>query len=194
MKTSVVALLVIGLTASTLSAQAVYTPPETPAATEPAAPAPAAQETQAPAAQETQAPAAQETQTPAIQEAPAPVAAVRTVQVELQRISKLLYGKDFKAAKKELTLLNREFRNDPDINNLLGFTNRKLKLYTSSAFFYRTALKLNPNHLDALAYQGELFIVTKKMPLAKKNLAKLKTLCGVSCSQYQELKSAIAKA
>lgn len=178
MKTSVVALLVIGLTASTLSAQAVYTPPETPAATEPAAPAPAAQETQ----------------TPAIQEAPAPVAAVRTVQVELQRISKLLYGKDFKAAKKELTLLNREFRNDPDINNLLGFTNRKLKLYTSSAFFYRTALKLNPNHLDALAYQGELFIVTKKMPLAKKNLAKLKTLCGVSCSQYQELKSAIAKA
>lgn len=105
----------------------------------------------------------------------------------------MIYAKDYRKAQLDLRSLNREFRNDADINNLLGFTNRKLKLFSSSAYFYRVALKLEPNHLDALAYQGELFIATKKVPLAKRNLAKLKTLCGVQCSQYKDLRKAIGR-
>jgi hypothetical protein len=42
-----------------------------------------------------------------------------------------------------------------------------------------------------LEYQGELFLLTKKVANAKKNLAKLKSLCGTSCEEYLDLKKAI---
>ncbi len=54
-----------------------------------------------------------------------------------------------------------------------------------------TITKINPNHLGALEYQGELFLQTKKVSSAKKNLAKLKKLCGENCEEYLDLKQAI---
>jgi hypothetical protein len=54
-------------------------------------------------------------------------------------------------------------------------------------------LRINPNHLGALEYQGELFLQTKKVSAAKKNLAKLKQLCGVNCEEYLDLKKAIGR-
>ena len=69
---------------------------------------------------------------------------------------------DFKTARAALIEVNKEFPNDADVNNLLGFTSRKLKMYSSSATYYAKALSINPKHLGALEYQGELFIVLKK--------------------------------
>jgi hypothetical protein len=59
--------------------------------------------------------------------------------------------------------------------------------------YYSKALRIDPNHLGALEYQGELFVETKKIPSAKKNLAKLKSLCGATCEEYLDLKKAIGK-
>jgi tetratricopeptide (TPR) repeat protein len=98
---------------------------------------------------------------------------------------------DFKSARTALLRLDKEFTNNADINNLLGFSSRKLKDYRSSATYYSKALRINPNHLGALEYQGELFITTKKISDAKKNLQKLKNLCGVNCEEYKDLKKAI---
>lgn len=132
------------------------------------------------------APVATPRSTPSTSAAP-----VKSVATELTKVNSMISKNDFKAARAALLLLDKEFANNADINNLLGFSSRKLKDYRSSATYYTKALRINPNHLGALEYQGELFITTKKVADAKKNLQKLKTLCGVNCEEYKDLKKAI---
>jgi tetratricopeptide (TPR) repeat protein len=133
--------------------------------------------------------------TPAPSKAPTststPAKPVVTVQTELTRINPMLSSNDFKKARTELIKIDKAFPNNADVNNLLGYTSRKLKSYRASASYYTKALQINPNHLGALEYQGELFVTTKKIASAKSNLAKLLTLCGVNCSEYKDLKKAI---
>ena len=111
----------------------------------------------------------------------------------LNEADSLLKQKNFSAAFSLLTQADSAYPNNADINNLLGFSSRNLRQYSQSAKYYQKALKINPNHLGALEYQGELFIQTKKIAAAKKNLAKLKQLCGTNCPEYQDLKKAIGK-
>lgn len=114
-----------------------------------------------------------------------------TVQSELSRINILLGAKNYKMARAELQKIDKFFRNNADVNNLLGYSSRKLKMYGSSASYYTKALKINSSHLGALEYQGELFVTTNKIAAAKKNLQKLQELCGVDCVEYKDLKAAI---
>jgi predicted Zn-dependent protease len=117
----------------------------------------------------------------------------RSLSTQLDAVTKLLDEKSFTRALSELKLLDKEFPNNADINNLLGFASRNLMQYRQSATYYTKALRINPNHLGAIEYQGELFIKTKKVAAAKRNLAKLKRLCGVNCPEYLDLKQAIGK-
>jgi Flp pilus assembly protein TadD len=109
----------------------------------------------------------------------------------LAAIRALIAKKDFSAALAALKIADQSFPNNADINNLLGYSARNLKQYKPAATYYTKALKINPNHLGALEYQGELFMLTKKSAQAKNNLAKLKTLCGINCEEYLDLKKAI---
>lgn len=122
---------------------------------------------------------------------PMPSEASKSVESELSRISAMVYKKEFRNARAQLILVDQEFPNNADVNNLLGFTSRKLKQYAASASYYTKALRIEPQHLDALEYQGELFVMTKKIAMAKRNLVKLEKLCGVDCSQYKDLKKVI---
>ena len=116
---------------------------------------------------------------------------IKTVATELTRVNTMLAKNDFKAARSALLLLDKEFANNADVNNLLGYSSRKLKDYKASATYYTKALRINPNHLGALEYQGELFVTTNKISSAKKNLKALERLCGLNCPEYKDLKKAI---
>jgi Flp pilus assembly protein TadD len=122
---------------------------------------------------------------------PAPSVAAKNVTTELTKIRTLIAVKNFSAALTSLQAADKTFPNNADINNLLGYSARNLKQYKPAATYYVKALKIDPNHLGALEYQGELFMLTKKTSDAKKNLAKLKSLCGVNCEEYLDLKKAI---
>jgi len=122
---------------------------------------------------------------------PAPSVAAKNVTTELTKIRTLIAAKNFSAALSALKVADKDFPNNADINNLLGYSARNLKQYKPAATYYAKALKIDPKHLGALEYQGELFMLTKKTSDAKKNLAKLKSLCGVSCEEYLDLKKAI---
>ena len=141
------------------------------------------------------APVATPTPTPTpTQAAPTPTpAAAKSVNSELAKVTTLLNANNFKQALADLKIIDSEFKNNADVNNLLGYSSRKLKQYKPAATYYEKALKLNPNHLGALEYQGELFVLTNKVPAAKKNLAKLEKLCGLKCGEYLDLKKAIGK-
>ena len=126
--------------------------------------------------------------------APTPTpAAVKTVNDELAKVTVLLNAKNFKQALADLKVIDSEFKDNADVNNLLGYSSRKLKQYKPADTYYKKALKINPNHLGALEYQGELFVLTNKVSAAKKNLAKLEKLCGLECGEYLDLKKAIGK-
>jgi tetratricopeptide (TPR) repeat protein len=126
--------------------------------------------------------------------APTPTpAAVKTVNAELAKVTTLLNANNFKQALSDLKVIDSEFKNNADVNNLLGYSSRKLKQYKPAATYYEKALKINPNHLGALEYQGELFVLTNKVSAAKKNLVKLEKLCGLKCGEYLDLKKAIGK-
>ena len=128
------------------------------------------------------------------QAAPTPTpAAAKNVNSELAKVTTLLNANNFKQALADLKIIDTEFKNNADVNNLLGYSSRKLKQYKPAATYYEKALKLNPNHLGALEYQGELFVLTNKVSAAKKNLVKLEKLCGLKCSEYLDLKKAIGK-
>ena len=140
----------------------------------------------------TPAPVVSATPTPArTTPTPAPSVAAKNVTTELTKIRTLIAAKNFSAALSALKVADKDFPNNADINNLLGYSARNLKQYKPAATYYVKALKIEPNHLGALEYQGELFMLTKKTSDAKKNLAKLKSLCGVSCEEYLDLKKAI---
>jgi len=126
--------------------------------------------------------------------APTPTpAAVKTVNDELAKVTVLLNAMNFKQALADLKVIDSEFKNNADVNNLLGYSSRKLKQYKPAARYYEKALRIDPNHLGAIEYQGELFVLTNKVSAAKRNLAKLEKLCGLKCGEYLDLKKAIGK-
>jgi Flp pilus assembly protein TadD len=145
-------------------------------------PAPTPAATPTPTAKyEVATPAATPTQTPA----------TKNLSTDLTAIRGLIASKNFSAALTSLKIADRNYPNNADINNLLGYSARNLKQNKAAATYYTKALRIDPNHLGALEYQGELFVMTKKISAAKSNLAKLKRLCGVNCEEYLELKKAI---
>ena len=134
---------------------------------------------------------AKATPAPVASATPTPSVAAKNLTAELTKIRSLIEAKNFSAALSALQAADKTFPNNADINNLLGYSARNLKQYKPAATYYAKALKIDPKHLGALEYQGELFMLTKKTSEAKKNLAKLKSLCGVSCAEYLDLKKAI---
>jgi tetratricopeptide (TPR) repeat protein len=141
------------------------------------------------------APVATPTPTPTPTQAaqtPTPAAA-KSVNSELAKVTTLLNANNFKQALADLKIIDSEFKNNADVNNLLGYSSRKLKQYKPAASYYEKALRIDPNHLGALEYQGELFVLTNKLSAAKKNLVKLEKLCGLKCGEYLDLKKVIGK-
>ena len=78
-----------------------------------------------------------------------------------------------------------------DLYNLLGFASRKTGDYAKAEVYYVQALRLDPRHLGALEYQGELFVETGRLDQARRNLAILTALCPKGCEELEDLQEAI---
>jgi len=81
---------------------------------------------------------------------------------------------------------------NPDVLNLMGFAKRKLGDQSAALDYYDRALALQPNHIGANEYLGELYLEMKDLAKAKERLAVLQQACG-DCEEYNELKDKIAK-
>lgn len=77
-----------------------------------------------------------------------------------------------------------------DALNQLGYANRKLGNWAAGMEYYLKALKLEPNHLGANEYLGELYLEQKDLASAEGQLAKLKAACG-DCDEFDELEDSI---
>lgn len=77
-----------------------------------------------------------------------------------------------------------------DALNLLGYSYRKSGDAKTALDYYNQALAMEPEHLGANEYLGELYLEMKMPAEAKERLAVLKKACG-SCEEAKELESKI---
>jgi Flp pilus assembly protein TadD len=108
---------------------------------------------------------------------------------------KAIEAKDYKGAVGYLTKAVQEVPKEADAHSMLGFSYRKLGNFDKSMEHYQTALKLDPTHLSAHEYLGELYLDMNQLPNAEKQLAALKKQCPFfgKCEEYDDLKEAIDK-
>jgi tetratricopeptide (TPR) repeat protein len=81
-----------------------------------------------------------------------------------------------------------------DVLNYMGFVSRKLGNFERALAYYDRALALDPNHLGATEYLGELYIQMGDLNRARAQLAQLDALCAYGCAQREELARWIARA
>ncbi len=111
---------------------------------------------------------------------------------ELKSASKMIYKGQYKQA---VHILKEAVDSEPDNAdawNLLGYASRKQGNLEMSADAYNKALSIDPDHKDALEYQGELFLMLGDKAAAQRNLDKLNALCPEGCEQLEQLSMAIA--
>ena len=81
---------------------------------------------------------------------------------------------------------------DTDALNELGYSHRELGHEQRALNYYLQALAIQPEHVGANEYLGELYLEMKQPDKAKERLAVLKNACG-DCDEYEELESAIKR-
>ena len=102
----------------------------------------------------------------------------------------LVDEKKFDDALPVLRQLDQESPNNPDILNLIGFSLRKTGKMDEALAYYTRALALNPTHLGANEYLGELYLETKQPDKARERLAVLRQACG-DCEEFEDLSAQI---
>ena len=81
-----------------------------------------------------------------------------------------------------------------DLHNLYAYSLRKGANPDMDLVFkhYQEALRIDPKHRGAQEYIGEAYLMVNNPSKAKEHLAALDKLCFFGCSEYAELKKAIA--
>lgn len=75
----------------------------------------------------------------------------------------------------------------PDILNYLGFAHRKLGRIEEAKSWYAQALAINPDHLGANEYLGELYVEVGDLDAARRQLARLDRVCVFGCAEREDL-------
>jgi len=101
-------------------------------------------------------------------------------------------AKNYDAAIRVLTQADE--KQSADWHNLLGFSWRLKtppQLQTAEQH-YQSALKINPQHLGALEYYGELLILKNDVAGAQALLTRLEKACPSGCEELRDLQKSMA--
>jgi len=120
-----------------------------------------------------------------------PAAAVEVATPTYEAAQAAIDAMDYPGAARILAQLAGSDPTNPDVWNLFGFASRKMGRMGEASQAYDEALRLKPDHIGALEYQGEMFVDLKKPEDAAKNLAALKKICG-DCEEALDLEAYIA--
>lgn len=102
-------------------------------------------------------------------------------------------AKRWPAALTELRRVNAT--RSADWNNLMGYTLRKQAPpdLEGAQRYYDAALRINPRHMGALEYSGELALMKNDLATAEARLAALARLCSTPCEPLDDLKQSVAR-
>jgi len=80
---------------------------------------------------------------------------------------------------------------NPDLQNWLGYANRKLAKYDLAFKHYKRAIELDPRHRGAHEYIGETYLLVGDVAGAERHLAALREICLLPCDELGDLERAI---
>jgi Tfp pilus assembly protein PilF len=125
---------------------------------------------------------------------PAPQPPEKKSDAILERFNEASARQDWKAAAAVLEEGLQKSPENADYHNLLAYSIRKGPNPDMSLVFkhYNEALRIDPKHKGAHEYLGEAYLMVGNLPKAKEHLAQLNKLCFFGCSEYSELKKAVA--
>ncbi len=118
---------------------------------------------------------------------------ISEAETDLRSAISLIEGEQYEPAIAKLMNIYNGIGADSDALNYLGFAHRKLGNHEDALRFYEEALELDPEHLAANEYLGELFIQTGELDKAATQLEILTKLCG-ACAESEMLAEAISRA
>jgi len=111
--------------------------------------------------------------------------------LELKEVRKAIARKDYKAAIAEVNSILEKKPSFADAWNLLGYSSRKSGDFETAEVAYTKALKIDPNHTQAMEYMGEMYLTLNQPAKAEELLARLNKLCSFNCVDRDLLKAAI---
>ena len=104
---------------------------------------------------------------------------------------KLVEAADYEDAIQALEKLARKESGNANVLNMLGFAHRKLGRVETAFDYYREALAIEPLHLGANEYLGELYLETGELDKAEERLGEFAIACPSGCEERDELSEAI---
>jgi tetratricopeptide (TPR) repeat protein len=125
---------------------------------------------------------------------PAPPPDDKKKDAVLERYSAASAKQDWPAAAAVLQEGVKQSPGNADYHNLLAYSLRKGPNPDMSLVFkhYNEALRIDPKHKGAHEYLGEAYLMVGNLPKAREHLAQLDKLCFFGCSEFSDLKKAIA--
>ena len=102
-----------------------------------------------------------------------------------------IVAKDWPRAIAALNAAAKYDNNNADIHNLLGYAQRNNGNFELALKHYDRALTLDPRHLGAREYLGELYLKQNNLAKAEEQRAMLVKLCPRPCEELSELSEKI---
>jgi hypothetical protein len=122
--------------------------------------------------------------------APLTIIGDNAANADYQQAQSAIDRQDYSQAAALLQQVLQRQPDNPDVLNLMGFSERKLGKASTALDYYKKALDLQPDHIGANEYLGELYLELKQPDMAEQRLAVLQQVCG-DCEEYTELKEKI---
>ncbi len=84
-------------------------------------------------------------------------------------------------------------QNDPEVLNYRGYATRKLGRTDEGISYYLRSVAAAPRYAKVREYLGEAYVIKGQIPLAKEQLATIRSICGTDCEEYKDLSEAITQ-
>ena len=81
--------------------------------------------------------------------------------------------------------------NTKEALNYRGYATRKLGRTDEGISWYKKSVALDPKYAKVREYLGEAYVIKGQIDLAKEQLMTIKSICGTTCEEYQDLHEAI---
>ncbi|PZM11929.1 tetratricopeptide repeat protein [Rhizobium tubonense] len=82
-------------------------------------------------------------------------------------------------------------QNTAEALNYRGYATRKLGRTDEGISYYLKSVQLDPKYAKVREYLGEAYVIKGQINLAQDQLNTIKSICGTSCEEYQDLHEAI---
>lgn len=125
---------------------------------------------------------------------PSPTWSAKSEDPAVKTAQAAIAAGDYASAQLALKVALAADPGNADLHNLYAYALRKGPNPDMDLVFkhYQEALRIDPKHRGAQEYIGEAYLMVNNLPKAKEHLAALDKLCFFGCSEYAELKKAIA--